>query len=138
VETPELARAAKEFRPSVGIMLRRHTEGKPWQMPQGGIDEGEEPGMAATRELKEEVGTDKAEILAENKRWLFYDLPAELTGTARHEGWRGQRQKWVVMGFKGCDADINIWTDDPEFSDWKWVGIEHFPTLLFRSSERSI
>jgi putative (di)nucleoside polyphosphate hydrolase len=82
------------------------------------------------RELKEEVGTDKAEVLAESKRWLFHDFPAELIDKARHKGWRGQRQKWFVMRFKGCDADINVWTDDPEFSDWKWVGIEQLPDLI--------
>jgi putative (di)nucleoside polyphosphate hydrolase len=139
--TPESARAAKDYRPSVGIMLlnrnndvfvgrRRNTKGKAWQMPQGGIDEGEDPRTAAMRELKEETGVDNAEILAEAKNWLFYDLPATVINKARHGGWRGQRQKWFAMRFKGSDAEINIRTGDPEFSAWKWAPAEQLPDLI--------
>lgn len=133
--------SAKSYRPGVGIMLlnaddhvfvgrRRNTRGKAWQMPQGGIDEGEDPRAAAFRELREEIGTDNAEILAESRGWLFYDLPPELIGKARHGPWRGQRQKWFVMRFKGSDAEINIKTADPEFSAWKWVPAGDLPKLI--------
>jgi putative (di)nucleoside polyphosphate hydrolase len=133
--------SAKNYRPGVGIMLlnannqvfvgrRRDTRGKAWQMPQGGINAGEDPRAAAFRELKEEIGTGHAEILAESRQWLFYDLPAELIARARLGPWRGQRQKWFVMRFKGSDSDINLRTEDPEFSAWKWVPAEQLPKLI--------
>jgi putative (di)nucleoside polyphosphate hydrolase len=130
-----------EYRPCVGIMLlNRHGEvlvgqridlaTEAWQMPQGGIDEGEDLQSAALRELREEIGTDKAENLAESEGWLHYDLPAELAEKARHLGWHGQRQKWFVMRFTGTDADINLATEHPEFSAWRWVPIETLPDLI--------
>jgi putative (di)nucleoside polyphosphate hydrolase len=133
------ARAARDYRPNVGIMLlnannevfvgrRSHVNGEAWQMPQGGIEEGEEPRAAAFRELKEEIGVESADIIAETKSWLFYDFPPALM--ARHQGWRGQRQKWFAMRFNGRDADINIATEDAEFCDWKWVGMEALSSLI--------
>ena len=129
------------YRPGVGIMLlnprnevfvgcRNDVEGEAWQMPQGGIDEGESPQEAAFRELKEEIGTDNADLLAELKDWLYYDLPADLLEKARHGKWCGQRQKWFVMRFKGRDLDIAVATKHPEFSTWKWVKVEDLHSLI--------
>jgi 8-oxo-dGTP pyrophosphatase MutT (NUDIX family) len=128
-----------EYRPGVGIMLLNHwsevfvgrrTDAKEaWQMPQGGIDEGDDPRSAAYRELREEVGTDKAEIVAESKVWLRHDLPPEFRKRWDNR-WRGQQQKWFVMKFSGLDADIDVATEHPEFSAWKWVPIERLPELI--------
>ena len=130
------------YRRAVGIMLlNRQSEvfvGRridmptmpAWQMPQGGIDPGETPRRAALRELKEEIGTDKAEILGESRAWLIYDLPAELVGRIWGGRYRGQRQKWFVMRFTGDDSEINLEAEHPEFSAWKWVPIEELPDLV--------
>ena len=101
-----------------------------WQMPQGGIDPGETPRQAAFRELKEEVGTDKAEILAETEGWLHYDLPSDIASRMWSGRWRGQRQKWFLMRFTGEDADINPATEHPEFDAWEWVEPERLPDLI--------
>lgn len=126
------AQAINDYRLGVGVMLldrrnrvflgRRIGAGSDaWQMPQGGIEPGEQPWQAAFRELKEEIGTDNAEIVAESVGWHRYDLPPDLLGKAWHGRWRGQRQKWFVMRFLGEEADIDVATADPEFSEWKWV-----------------
>jgi putative (di)nucleoside polyphosphate hydrolase len=99
-------------------------------MPQGGIDEGEEPHRAALRELKEEIGTDRAEILAETRGWMRYDLPAEIAGRIWGGRYRGQRQKWFAMRFLGRDEEIDLATEHPEFSDWKWVAPGELPDLI--------
>ncbi len=100
-----------------------------WQMPQGGIDAGEEPRAAALRELKEEIGTDRAEIVAESRDWYAYDLPAEL-GFLWGGRYRGQRQKWFAARFGGSDADIDIATATPEFSAWRWAKASSLPVLI--------
>jgi putative (di)nucleoside polyphosphate hydrolase len=130
------------YRPAVGIMLvngrgqvlvarRADMSAVPaWQMPQGGIDPGETPRQAAMRELEEEIGTCKADILAESRAWMIYDLPAALAESVWGGRYRGQRQKWFVMRFTGCDADIDLATEHPEFDAWRWVSPEELPALI--------
>jgi len=129
------------YRPCVGIMLfNRHGQvfvGKRidqtvegWQMPQGGIDKGETPCQAALRELKEEVGTGKAEIIGEMEDWVTYDLPAHLVGLAFHGKYRGQRQKWFALRFTGKDSDIDLTAHEPEFSAWKWLALDELPAMI--------
>jgi putative (di)nucleoside polyphosphate hydrolase len=131
----------RPYRPGVGIMLlnaasevfvgqRIDNPADAWQMPQGGIDEGEDPLSAAWREMHEEIGTDKAELVAESKTWLSYDLPAELADRIWKGRFRGQRQKWFAFRFRGKDSDINIATSQAEFRSWKWVAMAELPTMI--------
>ena len=101
-----------------------------WQMPQGGIDEGEEPQVAAFRELMEETGTGKAQLLAESAHWLTYDLPDVLVPKIWGGRFRGQRQKWYAMRFTGIDSDIKINTPHPEFCEWKWIRMQELPDII--------
>jgi putative (di)nucleoside polyphosphate hydrolase len=136
-ETPE---PKAGYRPCVGIFLigptrevfvgrRRDTREAAWQMPQGGIDPGEAPLDAAIRELKEEIGTDRAELLRESPIWRSYDLPAEIAGRMWNGRYRGQTQKWVALRFLGTDADIVLDTPHAEFSAWRWVAADRLPEL---------
>lgn len=101
-----------------------------WQLPQGGMDEGEDPAVAVFRELEEEVGTAHAEILAEHPEWLTYDLPPELLGKALGGKWRGQKQKWFALRFLGTDADIRLDLDPhPEFDAWRWAHLAELPSM---------
>jgi putative (di)nucleoside polyphosphate hydrolase len=129
------------YRPCVGLMLfngqgqvfvgkRIDQTVEGWQMPQGGIDEGEEPRAAVLRELQEETGIAKAEIIGEMAAWLTYDLPQHLVGIAFHGKYRGQRQKWFALRFLGEDRDIDLHTHEPEFAEWKWVALEALPNLI--------
>jgi putative (di)nucleoside polyphosphate hydrolase len=96
-------------------------------MPLGGIDAGETPREAALRELLEEIGTGRADILAECRAWFHHDVPDEIAQGMRVVGgmmggrYRGNRQKWFAMRFTGADADINLATERPEFDAWEWV-----------------
>jgi len=128
------------YRPCVGIMLfdprgrvfvgRRIDTPGAWQMPQGGVDDGERPEDAALRELAEEIGTAKATIEAGTREWLDYDLPDHLIGKLWGGRWRGQRQKWFACRFLGDDADIRLDTEHPEFDAWRWVEMEELTALI--------
>lgn len=129
------------YRPAVGIMLlnakgevfvgrRIDQTVESWQMPQGGIDEGETPEEAARRELKEEVGTGKAEILAKLPGEFFYDLPEHLIGVALHGKYRGQKQSWFVLRFTGTDTDIDLTAHEPEFAEWRWAAVDELVELI--------
>ncbi len=119
------------YRRGVGIMLldakgrvfvgRRIDTPGAWQMPQGGVDRRESPRAAALRELKEETGTDRAEIIGETAGWLRYELPEALRGRVWGGRYRGQEQKWFAMRFLGRDRDIDLATHHPEFDAWKWA-----------------
>lgn len=138
--------ASLPYRPNVGAVLfgpdgrvlvcRRadlpNAEGAPggWQLPQGGMDEGEDPRVAVMRELAEEIGTDRAVIIGEHPGWLTYDLPPELLGVALGGRYRGQRQKWFALRFLGTDADIRLDADPhPEFDAWRWAELAELPAL---------
>jgi putative (di)nucleoside polyphosphate hydrolase len=129
------------YRPGVGIMLfnalgdvlvaqRIDMPSDAWQMPQGGIDEGETPETAAWREMEEEIGTRAAVLLAESRSWHRYDLPAELVPRLWQGRYRGQEQKWFAFRFTGTDADIAIDSAHPEFSAWKWTPVKTLPQLI--------
>jgi putative (di)nucleoside polyphosphate hydrolase len=120
------------YRPGVGIMLlspegkiftarRLDMRSEAWQMPQGGIDEGEDPEAAMWRELYEETGVKRAALLARSRDWLHYDLPEALVPLFWGGRFRGQRQLWYCLRHEGGDDEINIHTDHPEFSEWRWA-----------------
>lgn len=122
------------YRPCVGVMIR-NAQGlvfvgqrkdhyrEAWQMPQGGVDKGEDPADAALREMWEETGikADLVSVVAQTEGWLPYDLPAELQGKLWGGKYRGQEQKWFLLDFHGTDDQVNIATEHPEFSAWKWL-----------------
>lgn len=145
------------YRPCVGVMLvnadgqvfvgqridqRENSggaEGDFWQMPQGGVDDGEDLRTAVWRELAEETGVsaEQGVILAQTREELLYDLPEELIGRLWKGKYRGQRQSWFLIRFTGNDADIDLAAHDPaEFSDWKWVAPETLPDLIVPFKKR--
>lgn len=131
------------YRPCAGVMLvnrdglvfvgqRLDTVLEAWQMPQGGIDPGEDPLDAAWRELWEETGVarDHAELVATAPDELTYDLPDDLIGKVWKGKWRGQRQRWFLFRFSGEDADVNIATAEPEFRAWRWAAPADLPDII--------
>ena len=139
----------RPYRPCVGIFLindakqvfgGRRIDGRAeaWQMPQGGIDDGEDAETAALRELFEETGVraDLVDILARSRDEHFYDLPDDMIGRIWKGKYRGQRQHWFLMRFKGTDADINIETSHQEFSKWQWIDAPQLPQLIVPFKKR--
>jgi putative (di)nucleoside polyphosphate hydrolase len=128
------------YRPCVGVMLvrqdglvfvgRRIGTSDAWQMPQGGIDRGEAPHVAALREMQEEIGTDRAVIVAESAHWHQYDLPPRLANRLWNGRYRGQTQKWFLLRFTGEDMDIRVQTAHPEFDAWRWVEVDALLDLV--------
>ena len=129
------------YRPCAGIMLlnkygkvfvarRIDTDIEAWQMPQGGIDDGEDPLDAAMRELEEETGVTDINVLGEYDGWLSYDLPGELYGKVWKGKFGGQIMKWYVMRYNGEDHDINIETEHAEFSTWKWAEMSYLEGII--------
>jgi putative (di)nucleoside polyphosphate hydrolase len=132
------------YRPCAGIMLANRSgkifvgqridnpDSDAWQMPQGGIDEGEDAEQAALRELTEETGIapDKVTIVARSSEELFYDLPPELYGKIWGGRYGGQRQSWFLMRFEGEDSDVDIATSHAEFRAWRWADPDELPQLI--------
>ena len=132
-----------DYRPCAGAMIRNgegrvfvgqriDTSVEAWQMPQGGIDPGEEPLAAAIREVGEETGIGAAhlELIAEAPGEFFYDLPPEMVGKVWKQPWLGQRQRWFLFRFTGTDGDVTIATAHPEFRTWQWVNPAELPAII--------
>jgi putative (di)nucleoside polyphosphate hydrolase len=130
------------YRPCVGIFLldpeqrrvfvgqRADTAGTAWQMPQGGIDAGEDPVDAARREMREEIGTDSATFLAASKVWRSYSLPPDLARRMWGGRYRGQTQLWMAFRFDGSDQDIMLDGEHPEFRAWQWIEPIWLPQVI--------
>jgi putative (di)nucleoside polyphosphate hydrolase len=131
------------YRPCAGVMLlnqagkvfvgqRLDSTVEAWQMPQGGIDEGESAEQAAIRELGEETGVapDKVALIATIDHELFYDLPEDLIGKVWKGKWRGQRQRWFLYRFLGTDGDVQIETSHQEFRAWRWADPAELPDII--------
>ena len=129
------------MRPGVGVILlnnknqvfvgkRKDNPGNKWQMPQGGVDEGENYVTAMKRELIEETSIENIKILKEIENFYYYELPDNLIGIIWKGKYRGQKQKWFITRFLGLDNEININTKQPEFIDWKWIDPNMLPEVI--------
>jgi putative (di)nucleoside polyphosphate hydrolase len=142
--------ASLPYRPCVGVMVINHAgrvfigkrrEGPEhvdathsWQMPQGGVDKGEDTYKAALRELREETNIRSVERLGEIAEWLSYDIPRDIVGQAWKGKYRGQKQKWYALRFTGSDGEIDVANPagghKPEFLDWRWEEMDKLPALI--------
>ena len=109
--------------------------GSPWQMPQGGIDKGEDPADTALRELFEETSIRSVELIAEAPDWIYYDLPDDVLGTALKGKYRGQRQRWFAFRFTGDESEIDVvepgdGSMPAEFDTWRWEELDKLPDLI--------
>ena len=114
----------------VFVGKRRDNPTNKWQMPQGGVDRGENLINAMKRELKEETSIRSIEILKELEGWTEYELPDYLLGKIWRGKYRGQKQKWFIVRFLGKDEEINLKTIHPEFIEWQWLDIENLPSVI--------
>ena len=114
----------------VFVGKRRDNPVDKWQMPQGGVDEGEKLIDAMKRELEEETGIKNIKILKEIDGWSEYELPENLLGKIWRGKYRGQKQKWFIVKFIGDEDEINLKTSKPEFIEWKWLDIENLPGVI--------
>jgi len=130
----------RPYRFGVGIVLfnsdgkvfvgRRKDTPDAWQFPQGGIDKNEDPLDAAWREMDEEIGTNKAQLIGQTSDWLAYDLPADLADKSWGGKFRGQKQLWFAFRFTGTEGDIDLETHTPEFSEWRWIELADVPNHI--------
>ena len=135
------------FRHGVGMMIlnkqghifvgkRVESKFEAWQMPQGGILTGETPSRAVFREMKEEIGCDSGNIIAETKKWYSYNIPDFLISKLWAGQFKGQKQKWFLLEFTGSDTDINVDTETPEFREWRWVSKEEILDIIVPFKKR--
>ena len=128
------------YRHGVGMMVfndkkqifvgKRIDNQEAWQMPQGGVNKGENVEAAAKRELYEETGIQSIRIIKKSDKEYIYDLPDHLLGKIWKGKYKGQKQTWYLMKFLGPDSEININQKHPEFNEWKWVSIDELPNLI--------